>query len=88
MLTKLLLALLALTATASVLLFDVPSFGLGQPSAEAASFNEVKKLLASDAQSGDQFGINVAVSGDTAVVGAWQEDTAGDGRRRGICAPA
>ena len=36
---------------------------------EAASFSEIKKLTASDAQAGDLFGWSVAISGDTAVVG-------------------
>ena len=54
-------------------LFSGPA-GLGpEPqSAEAALLSEVKKLLASDAQEFDTFGISVAVSGDTAVVGATQ----------------
>ena len=43
-------------------------------SAEAALLSEVRKLLASDAQFGDFFGGSVAVSGDTAVVGAYLED--------------
>ena len=47
-------------------------------SAEATSLTEIKKLLASDAQAGDQFGGRVTVSGDTAVVGASQEGEAGD----------
>jgi hypothetical protein len=36
----------------------------------ANNWGEVKKLTASDAQAGDQFGWSIAVSGDTAVVGA------------------
>ena len=43
-------------------------------STEAASFNEVKKLTASDAEGGDNFGWSVAVSGATAVVGAYSKD--------------
>jgi len=39
--------------------------------------NEVAKLLASDAQANDYFGGSVAVSGDTAVIGARYEDTGG-----------
>jgi len=39
--------------------------------------NEVAKLMASDAQANDQFGNSVAVSGDTAVIGAYGEDTGG-----------
>ena len=44
---------------------------------EAESLNEVKKLTASDAQAQDKFGSSVAVSGDTAVVGAGAEDAGG-----------
>ena len=43
----------------------------------ADNWGEVKKLTASDAQQGDYFGIGVAVSGDTTVVGAVWEDAAG-----------
>ena len=46
-------------------------------SAEAALLSEVKKLLAFDAEATDRFGISVAVSGDTAVVGAWRADAGG-----------
>ncbi len=44
--------------------------------AQATSLSEVKKLTASDAQEFDRFGASVAMSGDTAVVGATFEDTA------------
>ena len=40
-------------------------------------WGEVKKLTASDGQAGDEFGNSVAISGDTAVVGAYQEDAGG-----------
>ena len=40
----------------------------------SGNWGEVTKLTASDAEAGDFFGISVAVSGDTAVVGAWGED--------------
>ena len=46
-------------------------FGPEPQSAEAALLSEVKKLLASDAHVDDEFGISVAVSGDTAVVGTF-----------------
>ena len=46
-------------------------------STEAASFNEIKKLLASDAEAFDIFGVSVAVSGNTAVVAASREGTGG-----------
>ncbi len=38
----------------------------------------MKKLTASDPGNRDEFGTSVAVSGDTAVVGAWLEDARGD----------
>ena len=41
------------------------------------NWGEVKKLTASDAQVNDFFGISVAASGDTAVVGAFLEDAGG-----------
>jgi len=39
------------------------------------AWTEQQKLTASDADTGDQFGRSVAVSGDTAVVGAYTDDT-------------
>ena len=36
------------------------------------------KLTASDASAGDRFGRSVAISGTTAIVGAWSSDDAGD----------
>ncbi len=75
--TKFLLALVAFTALGSALLFGPVGFGPEKRTAEATSLNEVKKLTASDAQAGDEFGIRVAVSVDTAVVGAWSEDAGG-----------
>ena len=62
---------------AAGLLFGPAGLGPGEQSAEAALLSEVKKLLASDAQSGDLLGWSVAVSGDTAVVGARFEDAEG-----------
>ena len=53
-------------------------FGPGERSAEAVGLSEVKKLLASDAQTADNFGFSVAVSVDNAVVGAYREDAGGD----------
>jgi outer membrane protein assembly factor BamB len=35
------------------------------------------KLTASDAAAGDQFGQSVSITGNTAIVGAWQDDDAG-----------
>ena len=45
----------------------------------AADVSEVAKLLASDGAAGDAFGgFSVALSGDTAVVGAWFDDDDGN----------
>ncbi len=41
------------------------------------NWGEVKKILASDGASGDSFGISVAISGDTVVVGAIRDDDNG-----------
>lgn len=38
-------------------------------------YSEVDKLVASDGASGDQFGYSVAIFGNTAVVGAWMDDS-------------
>ena len=40
-------------------------------------WSEQAKVTASDTAAGDRFGESVAVSGDTAVVGAWLDDDAG-----------
>ncbi len=45
----------------------------------ADNWGEVKKLVASDAQAGNFFGQSVALSGDTAIVGAAFEDAGGIG---------
>ena len=42
------------------------------------SLNESFKLTASDAAPGDEFGISVAISGDTAIVRAYLDDDAGE----------
>ena len=44
---------------------------------EATSLNEVRKLLASDAEAGSVFGRSVAINGDTAIVGAASESASG-----------
>ena len=41
------------------------------------SWSEQQKLTASDAAASDGFGTSVALSGDTAVVGAWTDDHSG-----------
>ena len=43
----------------------------------ADNWGEVTKLTASDAQADDRFGTSVAISGDTAIVGAFAEDEKG-----------
>ncbi len=44
---------------------------------QATSFIEVNKVLALDANPGDEFGKSVAVSGETAIVGAWNDNGGG-----------
>ena len=41
------------------------------------SWSQQAKLTASDAENGDQFGNTIAITGDTVVVGAHEEDTGG-----------
>jgi hypothetical protein len=57
---------------AALLLAGFPGVVWGQCAPE-----ELAKLLASDAAASDVFGHSVAVSGDTAVVGAWRDDHVG-----------
>jgi hypothetical protein len=45
-----------------------------------SEWGEAAKLTASDAQDTDRFGISVSISGDYAIVGAYQEDGAGMNR--------
>lgn len=40
------------------------------------NWGEIKRLIASDADSNDEFGFSVAISGDTAIVGAHRNDDA------------
>ena len=42
-------------------------------------YDQVAKLTASDAASGDVFGVSVAIDGDTVVVGAYQKEGGGPG---------
>ena len=42
-----------------------------------ATYGQVAKLTASDAESGDQFGLSVAIYGDTVVIGARDDDDGG-----------
>ena len=72
-----------------VLIGLVVAVALGLPSsANAGWFSEVKKLTAADAQDNDLFGWSVAISGDTAIVGAERGDTRGLRRRRRLHLPA
>jgi outer membrane protein assembly factor BamB len=50
---------------------------LGALPAVAQSITEDLKLTASDAAAADEFGIAVAISGTTAIVGSWQDDAGG-----------
>ena len=43
------------------------------------TWTQQAKLTASDAAAGDEFGISVAISGDTAIVGSHMDDDAGSG---------
>ena len=43
-----------------------------------ATYGQVAKLTASDAASNDEFGISVAIDGDTIVAGAYMDDDGGD----------
>ena len=43
-----------------------------------SSWTQQAKLTASDAAAGDEFGYSVAISGDTALVGAYRDDDAGN----------
>jgi MYXO-CTERM domain-containing protein len=43
----------------------------------ADNWGQVKKLMASDAEASDRFGVSVSVSADAALVGAYQEDAGG-----------
>ena len=43
----------------------------------AGVWQEVQKLVASDAQPDDEFGFSVSISGDRAVVGSYEEDAGG-----------
>ena len=45
---------------------------------DGSNWIEQEKLLASDGAAGDNFGISVAVDGDTAVVGAYHDDANGN----------
>ena len=53
---------------------DGTEVSFGSDPLDADDNPQQRKLLASDAAFDDQFGINVAMDGDTAVVGAWRED--------------
>jgi hypothetical protein len=44
---------------------------------DATTGNQILKLSASDADVEDWFGVSVAISGATALVGAWRNDDAG-----------
>ena len=62
-------------------LFDDGAAGFEQGSAyvfvrSGGVWSQQQKLEASDAAAGDVFGISVAISGDTVVVGAWLDDGA------------
>jgi hypothetical protein len=43
----------------------------------AGTWTQQQKLTASDTAAGDNFGNSVSLSGDSVIIGAWQEDNAG-----------
>jgi len=45
----------------------------------AQTWEQEVKLLANDGETGDEFGFAVAISGDTALIGAWGDDDRGSG---------
>ena len=45
--------------------------------ADDTPVNELQKILASDAESYDQFGYSVAINGDYAIIGAYRESSKG-----------
>ena len=53
---------------AAVALSGLAGLGPGEPGAEAAFSAEVKKLLASDGEAGNNFGLNLSISGDIAMI--------------------
>src|SRR5437867_10655969 len=58
------------------LLFALAALALTLPGTRsAAGPTQQAYLKASNAEAGDNFGLAVAVSGDTMVVGAWREDS-------------
>jgi hypothetical protein len=67
---------IAVSLTAAVIFL---AWGPLTPARGQCSPQELAKLIASDAAANDQLGISVAVSGDTAVVGAFWDDHAGGG---------
>ena len=59
-----------------------PKTGAGSGAAyvftrQSGVWGEKARLTASDAAAGDNFGVSVAVEGDTVVVGSWQDDDNG-----------
>ena len=61
--------------SATVVLALLLGLALGSPGPSQAPTEF--KLTASDAVTNDRFGYSVALSGDTALVGAWMHDDAG-----------
>src|SRR5262245_456731 len=53
---------------------EAARYGASYQAAIDPNFTEVKKLIASDGVSGDDFGFSVAIYGDTAIVGAPFDD--------------
>ncbi len=57
--------------------FSTLLFAETQKITSSMTTQELNKLTASDGEAGDKFGYSVAISGDTAIVGAYGDDDAG-----------
>ncbi len=60
-----------------LLVFALSMAFLSPQQTTAQNWDEIIKKVASDGAVGDSFGVSVAISGDTAIVGAYLDDDAG-----------
>jgi FG-GAP repeat len=65
-----------LTVLSVIAVAAVTGCGSGSPTVPVRT--QVAKLMAHDGEMGDSFGNSVAISGDTAIVGAWFDDDNGE----------
>ena len=66
-------------------MFVVSSTAPGRIFSFSAAGCGAAELTAPDGAAGDYFGYSVAVSGDTAVMGAWLDDTPGGSNAESAC---